>query len=312
MEMLDRSVLIPGGNAYSSNCEIVHVNNKNYHHLKPRTSENRIMSSFFTSFEDQIQPCGLGLKFAAEGQEDYWLQGKRYSVTQGKYFLVNDSVPSLDVAIQKKATWSVCIDINAQLVNEVLLQWLQPNELDSYNNVSRYLLTPDLFIREAEASDNFKGLLTNLIASSAAQNIQAPAIELIYDLTALIIQENKEVINSYYRLQASKLSTRKELFRRLLIGKEVLEDSLFTELSMKQVAEACCMSEFRFYRLFKQCFGDSPYNYLFKKRIDKSLELKREGQSWVEIASILNFTDISAFSKGFKKVMGVPPSKALI
>ncbi|MBF8964073.1 helix-turn-helix transcriptional regulator [Pontibacter sp. FD36] len=270
------------------------------------------MSSFFTSFEDQVRPRGLGIKFAAEGQEDYWLQGKRYSVSQGRYFLVNDSVPSLDVTIKNKATWSVCVDIDAQLVNDVLQQWLHPNDLDSHHHISRYLLTPDLFIREAEASNHLQRLLTNLITSSASQTLQVSAIELIYELTSLVIEENKGVVDSYYRLQTAKSSTRKEVFRRLLVGKEVLDDSLFTELSMKEVAEACCMSEFRFYRLFRQCFGDSPYNYLFKKRIDKSIELKKQGQSWVEIATLLNFTDLSAFSKSFKKVMGVSPSKAIL
>ncbi|WP_179223099.1 helix-turn-helix domain-containing protein [Pontibacter ummariensis] len=270
------------------------------------------MSSCFTSFEDEVRPRGLGLKFAAEGKESYWLQGKHYSVSDGKYFLVNDSVDTLDVGIQNAMTWSVCVDVDVKLVNEVLLQMLNPDELDSYHNISRYLLTPDLFLREAVAGKQLQSLLNNLVYASASHKIERPAIEVIYELITLLVQENREAISSYYNLKTSRLSTRKELFRRLLLGKEVLDDSLFTDLSMKQVAEACCLSEFRFYRLFRQCFGDSPYNYLLRKRIGESVGLRKQGLSWSEIAYTLNFTDLAAFSKSFKKIKGVSPSKAVI
>ncbi|WP_439879591.1 helix-turn-helix domain-containing protein [Pontibacter sp. MBLB2868] len=297
---------------FGDTCQVVHVNAHNYAGLKARASKNRIMSSFFTSLEDEVKPCGLGLKYAAEGQERYFLDGRAYSVSSDKYLLVNESIPSLDVAIKGKSTWSVCIDMDEALVNDLLLQQLQPNELDNYTEISRYLLTPELFVREVQAEESLKVYLQNIIRASASNSIERPAIELIYDLIGFILQGNKATIHSYYKLQTIKLSTRKELFRRLLVGKEVLEAHVYSPLCMKQVAEECCMSEFRFYRLFRQCFGDSPYNYLFKKRIEESVMLNKQGMNWVEIASLLNFTDLAAFSKGFKKVMGVSPTKAVL
>ncbi|WP_169728057.1 helix-turn-helix domain-containing protein [Pontibacter actiniarum] len=309
---MERRAKLPVGVSYSHACEVVHVDDKNYYNFKPKVSANRIMSSFFTSLEDEVQPRGLGLKYAAVGQEHYCVQGKKYSVSRDKYLLVNNSVSSLDVAIKNTSTWSVCIDMDEALVNDMLLQLLQPNELDNYEEVSRYLLTPELFLREVAVSDSLRCFLDNIITSSASHSIERPAMELIYELIDYIVQGNVGVIKSYYKVKTAKLSTRKEVFRRLLIGKEVLDDSVFCQAGIKEVAESCCMSEFRFYRLFKQCFGDSPYNYLFKKRIEKSIELKKQGLSWVEIASLLNFTDLAAFSKGFKKTKGVAPTKAMI
>lgn len=89
----------------------------------------------------------------------------------------------------------------------------------------------------------------------------------------------------------------------------MLDDSVFCDVSIAEVASYCCLSEFRFYRLFRECFGVSPYNYLLRRRIEKSLELKKMKLNWSEIAFQLNFTDIAAFSKAFRKVMGVAPSK---
>jgi AraC family transcriptional regulator len=312
MERVEVRPAIQSARSYSNSCEIVHVTDKNYHALKGRTSRNRIMTSCLTSLEDEIKPLGLGLKFVAHGEENYWLQDKRFSVTNGKYLLVNETFPSFDIAIKNALTRGVCVDIDATLVNDLLLQTIYPNDLDNYNSTAQYLLTPELFVNEAVAEKPMQELLNFIISSSASQTLDRPGIELIYELTSLVVKNNEENIKSYYKLETAKLSTRQELFRRLLIGKEVLDDSLFSELSIKEVAETCCLSEFRFYRLFKQCFGDSPYNYLFKKRIDKSIALKKEGLSWVEIATQLNFTDLAAFSKGFKKVKGISPSKMVL
>ena len=270
------------------------------------------MSSCLSSLEDEIKPQGLGVKFVAKGQENYWLQDKRYSVTNGKYLLVNESLPKFDIAIKNAVTWGVCVDIDAALVNDLLLQTIYPNDLDNYNCTRQYLLTPELFVNEAMADKPLQELLSYIISSSASQTLDRPAIELIYELTTLVVKGNEETIKSYYNLETVKLSTRKELFRRLLTGKEVLDESVFSDLSIKEVAESSCLSEFRFYRLFKQCFGDSPYNYLFKKRIDKSIELRKQGLAWVDIATQLNFTDLAAFSNSFKKIKGVSPSKAII
>lgn len=312
MERVEGASLAPGTLGYSNSCEVVHVTDKNYHALKRRTTKNRIMTSCLTSLEDEIRPQGLGLKFVSQGQENYWLQDKRYSITGGKYLLVNESLPALDITIKNATTWGTCVDIDATLVNDMLLQIIYPNDLDNYNSTSQYLLTPDLFVNEAKAEKSLQDFLGYIISSSASQTLERPAIELIYELTMMVVKGSEETIKSYYNLETVKLSTRKELFRRLLSGKEMLDNSLFDDLNIKQVAEYCCLSEFRFYRLFKQCFGDSPYNYLSKKRIDKSIELRKEGYTWVDIAAHLNFTDLAAFSNSFKKIKGVAPTKALI
>ncbi|WP_179223101.1 helix-turn-helix domain-containing protein [Pontibacter ummariensis] len=298
-----------GNSLYSGNCEILHVNDNNCNILEKIKSENCIMSTLSTSLESELRPKGLALKFTAEGLETYWFQKKHFHVSSGKYLLVNETIPAMDVVIKGVPTWGMCVDIDMQLVNDALYQLLYPDDLDGYNSISRFLLSPELFVREAVAGAQLKSLLNKFISISVSKEYKAPGLELIYELITLLIQENREMVSSYYSLQTSKLSTRQELFRRLLLGKEVLDDSLFTDLSMKQVAEACCLSEFRFYRLFKQCFGHSPYNYLFKKRIEKSMEMKKQGLSWSEIAYTLNFTDLAAFSKSFKKIKGLPPSR---
>lgn len=294
---------------YSGQCEILHVNENNCDILEHIKSKNCIMSTLSSSLEAEIRPRGLALKFTINGLETYWLHNKPFEISNGKYILINESVPAMDVVIKNTSTLGVCVDIDDQLVNDLLHQLFSPNDLESYNNISRYLLSPELFVREAVAGKPLKTLLSQFAAISVSEELSRPSLELIYELITLLVQDNLSFITSYYKLQATKLSTRKELYRRVLLGKEALDNSTFSELSITEVADISCLSEFRFYRLFKQCFGISPYHYLIKRRIGSSINLRKQGLTWNEIAYKLNFTDLAAFSNCFKKINGVSPSK---
>ncbi|WP_439879587.1 helix-turn-helix domain-containing protein [Pontibacter sp. MBLB2868] len=294
---------------YSGNCHILHVNSDSCDILEEIKSENCIMSTLSTNLAAELKPRGLALKFTAQGLETYHIQNRQYRISSGKYLLVNESVPAMEVVIKDAATWGMCVDLDPCLVDEVLYQMLYPDDLEGYRQLNSYLLSPEIFVREAMASDSMKALLNEYISISISATIDKPALELIFDLISLLVQENTSTIRSYYRLKLSKLSTRKELFYRLLKGKEVLEDSVLYPTSIKEVANESCLSEFRFYKLFKECFGISPYQYLVNKRIACSLQLRRSGLNWSEIARMLNFSDLAAFSNAFKKVTGVAPTK---
>lgn len=304
---MGNSISEVGTRLYAGTCDLHYLDVHNLDAFRS-LGRNSIISSFFSSFEADLYPEFLGLKYVAEGSETYWLNGKRYQVSNGKYLLVNEAAKKVNLTIRNADTRSLCVNIEPGLLNDILLQLLQPDNLEDHRQVSRHLLSPELFIRESVAGESFRKILNKLAIEVPDGTLTPDPIEHIYDLTTFLIQENLPVIRSYYKLKTAKLSTRQELFHRLMRGKEMLDDSVFTEVSIGQVADWCWLSEFRFYRLFRQCFGMSPYNYLFRRRIEKGLELKKQNLSWGEIAFRLNFTDLAAFSKGFKKITGVSPS----
>lgn len=298
---------------YDSKCDVMHMDISTPRSIIPGLSPNYLVSSCFSAFETELVLApGLGLKYVPEGKETYWVKGKKHEVTGPKYLLVNDSLPLVEANVKDKGTRGFCVNIGPELLNDLLFQLLNPNDPEEIRNVQQYLLSPELLVREAHAGEALQQFLKRLHHATTTNQLDTPAIELVYEVASILVRENLDMISSYYKLQATKLNTRQELFQRVLRGKEMLDDSVFTEISIGQIAEACCLSEFRFYRLFKQCFGVSPYNYLFRRRIEKGLEMKKQNLSWGEIAYQLNFTDLAAFSKGFKKVTGVPPSQFMI
>lgn len=75
------------------------------------------------------------------------------------------------------------------------------------------------------------------------------------------------------------------------------------------IAARAALSEFHFFRTFKQAFGISPHQYQIKCKLKKAAGLLKEGNTSIEdIAYDCGFSDVFTFSKTFKKHFNTPPS----
>ncbi|MNG24493.1 Arabinose operon regulatory protein [compost metagenome] len=62
--------------------------------------------------------------------------------------------------------------------------------------------------------------------------------------------------------------------------------------------------------LFREALGIPPQQYLLRYRMDKACELLRStGLTVAETARSVGYKDALLFSRMFKKVIGVPPSR---
>jgi len=70
------------------------------------------------------------------------------------------------------------------------------------------------------------------------------------------------------------------------------------------------MSRFHFCRVFKRHLKQSPISYLIGLRIERARNLlKTTDLSMSEVAALVGFNDISNFSRMFKELNGVSPSR---
>lgn len=89
---------------------------------------------------------------------------------------------------------------------------------------------------------------------------------------------------------------------------EYMRESSNNDLSIKDIADMCSISESYFRKLFKEYAGTSPVNYLLRNKIEKAkFFLKYENTPIASIAQMLGFTDASYFTKKFKESVGIPP-----
>lgn len=84
------------------------------------------------------------------------------------------------------------------------------------------------------------------------------------------------------------------------------------DISLKQLAEAACLSESRFSHLFTETFSSSPINYLNEVRVKKARNLLSSGEYRVsDAASLSGFRDFNNFRRQYRKIYGETPSSIL-
>lgn len=90
----------------------------------------------------------------------------------------------------------------------------------------------------------------------------------------------------------------------------LLDSDPSVQLSVKQLAKRCGLSEGHFTRRFRKHTGVSPKTYQLYSRMHTAKKLLQErGQSVQKVAQEIGYSDPFVFSRQFKKVWGVPPSR---
>ncbi len=91
--------------------------------------------------------------------------------------------------------------------------------------------------------------------------------------------------------------------------KSLLDSSVFEKLDMETLAAKCFVSKSSVYREFEKYYGESPYAYILRNKIESAKHLLVHNELTVaEIAAKLSFTDEFYFSNLFKKKTGISPS----
>ena len=90
---------------------------------------------------------------------------------------------------------------------------------------------------------------------------------------------------------------------------ETLRAHLEGNITVKQLASACSLSESHFARCFRTTFGTAVHQRLIHLRVERAKDLlSRTSKSLVEIALLSGFCDQAAFTRGFSRAEHMTPS----
>ncbi len=80
-------------------------------------------------------------------------------------------------------------------------------------------------------------------------------------------------------------------------------------LDVAALARGAHMSAGHLSRQFRAAYGESPYNYLMTRRIERAMALLRHGElSVTEVCFAVGSSSLGTFSTRFTELVGVPPS----
>jgi AraC family transcriptional regulator len=109
-------------------------------------------------------------------------------------------------------------------------------------------------------------------------------------------------------IPAKKYSSRMELYRRLLRGKDYMDSFSGTPVHLGEVAENACLSPYHFHRLFRVVFRETPNQYLQRKRLANARRLLERGeQSITDVCLEVGFESVTSFSGLFRRNFGCSP-----
>jgi AraC-like DNA-binding protein len=110
------------------------------------------------------------------------------------------------------------------------------------------------------------------------------------------------------RLPALRKSTREELFRRLLVGRDYLHSHSSGPVSLAAVARSACLSPFHFHRGFTSAFERTPHAYLTGLRLERARAMIESGSTVLDACLDAGFSSPSAFTRLFRSHFGEVPS----
>ncbi|GAA4303201.1 AraC family transcriptional regulator [Nibribacter koreensis] len=147
---------------------------------------------------------------------------------------------------------------------------------------------------------------------SLSKTTQVSALELEENLVPLLhalVETKRELERGTQRIKAAKASARLELFRRISLATDFLLAFPEDNPSLERIANIACLSKFHFLRAFTQLHGQTPHQFLLQHRIQRSLPLLRFSRLPVsEVGLLCGYSDLSTFSRTFRKLMGCSPA----
>jgi AraC-like DNA-binding protein/uncharacterized protein YjlB len=89
-----------------------------------------------------------------------------------------------------------------------------------------------------------------------------------------------------------------------------IEANLFSPLGLEEIAARAHTSPASLLRRFRAAFRQTPYAYVRCRRLDEAMHLVRAGEHRLtDVALIVGYEDLAAFSKAFRRRFGKAPSQ---
>ena len=141
-------------------------------------------------------------------------------------------------------------------------------------------------------------------------SVGADADDLLIDLVEALVARDGELRGLAFRAPATRASTRGEILRRVLRGRDRLDSSWDESLTLDDIAASAGMSPHHFHRSFRRIFGMTPLEYRTRIRIEAARQRLEEGDEPVQdICVAVGFESVTSFTHLFRAHCGVAPGR---
>jgi AraC family transcriptional regulator len=274
-------------------------------HFEKFKSHNIVFNAITTKSHCEKHVGCLSIKTVWSGVEAYEFQGVQRNVTPGQFLILNSDQPYSSKIDSSENVRSLSVFFTNEFSASVFrdAQSREETLLDNFDQQTTDI--PDFFQTLYSIDPTLQVMLKNLVA----EGVSTAEIDeqLIFVLRHLLIVHRSET-NRSRRIEAVKAVTKKEIYRRLCVARDVLHSSYMNELDLATISRAASLSVPQLVRQFKATFNITPHQYLRTIRLERAAaQLKTTSEPVQDIALDNGFENFSAFCRAFKKEFGLTP-----
>ena len=253
----------------------------------------------------------LSLKTVLSGEEWYTVDRRRLAVRPGQFLILNDD-QRYGCQVQKEEPARVLsIFFKTEFASAVFRDCLRSEEASmdnpSYSGNDSLEFFQTLHPVEPRLLHQLQDLTTHL--DSLGDQTGLTDEHLVFLLRQLVRTYRSEV-NGSGRIDAVKDSTRKEIFSRVCLAKDLLHSAYREKLDLDTISKAACLSVPQLVRQFKYAFRLTPHAYLARVRLHHAADLlRRTDLAVMDVSWQCGFDNPSAFGRAFKAQYGIQPAQ---
>lgn len=253
----------------------------------------------------------LTIIYFKEGAGSLIIENDRRKIHNNKFIIAN---PNSDWEYINNKNKS--IDVLSFVLSEELLAKFNffsfATEKELLDNPFSTLKKDFFFGKQAFSANHYKsGEVLNQIYnySNSEDYSLSNANEVAFTVVENIFNEHLKAYQLAKKIKATKKTTQLEIFKRLLIAYEYVNDNINKKITIKELSLVVGLSEYHLFNSFKKVFKRTPHQYINIQKMKKAKELLSTGDFNVsQVSAILNFADLPTFSKLYKKTYGISPS----
>ena len=250
----------------------------------------------------------LSVKAAFGGAEDYFIDGRRITVDDDTFAIINTdrTYASRIEALRPVQSFSIFFDRSLPAQAWQSLSRSQ-SALDCPVDAEQW---PVEFAEKLYEHDSLVSpVLRHIRVAVDSGPVEDAWLDeqLLFLLGRMVRLHNKKL-----RIEAvipsRKPATRKELLRRLGLGVDFMQTRYRDPVRLKDIAGAAHLSPFHFLRVFKSVYRISPSDYVNRKRAMAALRLLRES-NWTmnAVADHVGFGSRTSLYRHLRAHYGVEP-----
>ncbi len=269
---------------------------------------NHLINSSFSKFYKNTESSTYSIKIPVNGgQEFYNLDRNNYIVKPGSFLLVNNGDLVESIIDSKVNVFGKCIYIDKNFFNNIYHDIIHKDYFFERENCSGgRVISGKYFI----SNNNLGKFLNEFLQRQNEINLNE---EWYTELSYNIIVHQLGLSKILSKLKIQNESVKLEIYRRLEIAKSYLIENYNENVSLDSLSKTIGISKFHLIRLFKVVYGNTPYKFLLKIRLNKAFEqLKKNNDLSIEEIALANgFNQRRTFTRSFKKEFGISPIKLI-